>query len=86
MQGFYFALLQCSHTQAFTVRFAPPMQLYHPRRDAAQASTAAYYNKVYKKSSDHAIPVGQSSGMDAAGGAEQLTATAVSLFGLSPDS
>lgn len=31
-------------------------------------------------------PAGQSSGRDAAGGAELLTATAVSLFGLSPDS
>lgn len=45
-----------------------------------------YYNKVYKRSSDHAIPVGQSSGMDAAGGAELLAAIAASLFGLSPDS
>lgn len=31
-------------------------------------------------------PAGQSSGRGAAGGAEPLTATAVSLFGLSPDS
>lgn len=61
-------------------------QIPTPRRDAAQASTAAYYNKVYKRSSDHAIPVGQSSGMDAAGGAELLAAIAASLFGLSPDS
>ena len=30
-------------------------------------------------------PAGQSSGRDAAGGAEPLTATAVSLFGLAPD-
>lgn len=34
---------------------------------------------------DHASPAGQSSSGDAAGGAEPLTATAVSLFGLSPD-
>nr|DAL24461.1 MAG TPA_asm: hypothetical protein [Caudoviricetes sp.] len=34
-------------------------------------------------SADHASPAGQSSGR---GGAEPLTATAVSLFGLSPDS
>ena len=32
------------------------------------------------------IPAGQSSNRSAAGGAEPLTATAVSLFGLSPDS
>lgn len=31
-------------------------------------------------------PAGQSGGRDAAGGAEPLTATAVALFGLSPDS
>lgn len=31
-------------------------------------------------------PAGQSGGRNAAGGAESLTATAVSLFGLSPDS
>lgn len=31
-------------------------------------------------------PEGQSSSLGAAGGAEPLTATAVSLFGLSPDS
>lgn len=31
-------------------------------------------------------PAGQSSSMDAAGGAEPLTATAASLFWLSPDS
>ena len=31
-------------------------------------------------------PAGQSSGRGAAGGAEPLTAAAVSLFGLSPDS
>lgn len=35
---------------------------------------------------DHASPAGQSSSRGASGGAEPLTATAVSLFGLSPDS
>lgn len=34
---------------------------------------------------DHASPAGQSSDQGAEGGAEPLTATAVSLFGLSPD-
>lgn len=34
-RGFYFALLQCSHIQAFTTRFAPSMQLYHPRHKTA---------------------------------------------------
>ena len=31
VQGFYFALLQCSPIQAFTADFASFMQLYHPR-------------------------------------------------------
>lgn len=35
---------------------------------------------------DHASPAGQPSSRGAAGGAEPLAATAVSLFGLSPDS
>ena len=103
-------------------------QIQPPRRDAAQVSTAAYYNKVYKRA-DHAsgggsaptvcgslatadtlsavqarrgapaegsaappvnlarvIQAGQSSSRGTAGGAEPLTAVAVSLFGLSPDS
>lgn len=106
VQGFCFALLQCSKIQAFTTRFVPLMQLYRPRRktahralqelfrqfalfyrrryqtgingynaacttleritapgrpapipdttttpNAAQVSTAAYYNKVYKGAS-----------------------------------
>ena len=153
VQGFYFALLQCSPIQAFTERFVLSMQLYRPRRKTthmalqalfllfalfcrrcvagASAYTAppaprwsvsqrrstsstyktpaprqtlyssaqpSYYNKVYKRSSDHASPAhllrgqrlhlyrvspaGQSSGR----GAELLTATAAALFGLSPDS
>lgn len=35
VQGFYFALLQYSPIQAFTVRFVPYMQLYRPRRKTA---------------------------------------------------
>lgn len=35
VQGFYFALLQYSHTQAFTARFVPSVQLYRPRRKTA---------------------------------------------------
>lgn len=31
VQGFYFALLQYNHTQAFTARFAPSMQFYRQR-------------------------------------------------------
>ena len=31
VQGFYFALLQCIHIQAFTAAFILSMQLYHPR-------------------------------------------------------
>lgn len=178
VQGFYFALLQCSPIQAFTADFASFMQLYHPRyktvhralqglfllfavfcrcRVAGASSYTAppvprwsvyqrpdalhryqtptprrilhrsaqppYYNKVYKgagvrpvmdpcqtvqHTADHASPAGslclprpaacnlapvssqgapgQSSGRGVAGGAEPLAATAVSLFGLSPDS
>lgn len=32
VQGFYFALLQCIHIQAFTASFAPSMQLYRTCR------------------------------------------------------
>lgn len=35
MQGFCFALLQYSHIQAFTARFATSIQLYHPRHKTA---------------------------------------------------
>jgi hypothetical protein len=35
VQGFYFAMLQCSLIQAFTVRFVPSMQLYHTRHKTA---------------------------------------------------
>lgn len=184
VQGFYFALLQYSHIQAFTACFMPLMQSYTahaakqrtglcggfscglshstaadtkptkaaiippaprwsvsqhpdglhryqippPRRTLHSSAQPPYYNKVYKGAgvqqiADHASPAGsapavceslasatpgapaegseappvqgqpgtfyqagQSSGMGTAGGAEQLTATAVSLFGLSPDS
>ena len=36
MQGFYFALLQYSHIQAFTARFVPLMQLCRPLRKTAR--------------------------------------------------
>ena len=35
MQGFYFALLQYSHIQAFTACFVPFMHLYNPRHKTA---------------------------------------------------
>jgi hypothetical protein len=35
VQGFYFALLQYNHIQAFTACFVPSMQLYRTRRKAA---------------------------------------------------
>lgn len=35
VQGFYFALLQCIHIQAFTASFAPFMQLYRTCRKTA---------------------------------------------------
>lgn len=35
VQGFYFALLQCIHIQAFTASFAPSMQLYRTCRKTA---------------------------------------------------
>jgi hypothetical protein len=35
VQGFYFALLQYSHTQAFAMRFVQFMQLYRQRRKTA---------------------------------------------------
>ena len=42
VQGFYFALLQCSHIQAFTARFVPLMQFMPPtQKNSAQGFTAA---------------------------------------------
>jgi hypothetical protein len=35
VRGFYFALLQYSPIQAFTVRFVPSMKLYRPRHKIA---------------------------------------------------
>lgn len=76
-------------------------QILTPRRTLHRSAQPPYYNKVYKSAevqhtADHASPAacnlapstrrGQSSSRGAAGGAEPLTATAVSLFGLSPDS
>ena len=103
-----------ANTQAAYTPPAPRWRAYHqtlhphryqipaPHRDAIQASTAAYYNKVYKGAPllwIHARQYSTSQIMPArrgqllhmyrvspAGGAEPLTATAVSLFGLSPDS
>lgn len=171
VQGFYFALLQCSPIQAFTARFVPSMQLYHTRRKTAhralqglfqlfvpfyrrkyQTDTSGYntacatleritapqhlqripdttatpdgctgqhshpiiirYIKKQRRApvmdpcqtvqhiADHASPAGSvptvcgslasaapgGAVQQQAGGAEQLAATAVALFGLSPDS
>ena len=175
VQGFYFALLQYSHTQAFTACFALSMQLYRQRCKTSHRALQAlflwlvpFYSRRYQTDTSgynavcatlkritapqhlqripdtrrhagrctaqhrppiiimyirvrpllwiharqcsilqtmparrlaiwHRVssqgapagtlhPAGQSSGRGAAGGAEPLTATAVSLFGLSPDS
>lgn len=156
VQGFYFALLQYSPIQAFTVHFVLSMQFYTahatkpraglyrrfscdfphstahdtrptqaaiippaPRWSTSQRPDAIhryqippqrrtlyrpaqppYYNKVYKGAGGAAYrrpskPGGVSpaacdlapvSSQGTACGAEPLTATAVSLFGLSPDS
>ena len=64
-------------------------QIPAPHRTLYSSAQTTYYNKVYKGAPllwIHASPAGQSSSRDRAGGAEPLTATAVSLFGLSPDS
>ena len=74
-------------------------QIPTPRWTLHSSAQPPYYNKVYKSAppvmdpcqtvqriADHASPAGQSSSRGAAGGAEPLAATAVSLFGLSPDS
>ena len=76
-------------------------QIPPQRRTLHSSSQPPYYNKVYKSAAarsvmnscqtvqhiaDHASPAVQSSGKDAAGGAEPLTALAAPLFGLSPDS
>lgn len=87
------AYRQAQHLHRYQI---PPQ-----RRTLHSSSQPPYYNKVYKSAAarsvmnscqtvqhiaDHASPAVQSSGRSAAGGAESLTATAVSLFGLSPDS
>ena len=66
-------------------------QIPPPRRTLYRSTQPPYYNKVYKGATvrhiaNHASPAGQPSSRGAAGGAEPLAATAVSLFGLSPDS
>lgn len=43
MQGFYFALLQYSPIQAFTVRFMLSVQLYRPRCKTAHGALQALY-------------------------------------------
>ena len=45
VQGFYFALLQYSPIQAFTVRFVPSMQLYNQRRKTAHAALHALFRR-----------------------------------------
>lgn len=47
MQGFYFALLQYSPTQAFTARFAPSMQLYRQRRKTAHRALQRFFLRLY---------------------------------------
>lgn len=58
------------------------------RLDASHARRLAIWHRsaVQGGQPDTLHPAGQSSSRDAAGGAELLAATAVSLFGLSPDS
>ena len=43
VQGFYFALLQYSHAQAFTVRFVSSMQLYRPQHKTARRDLQALF-------------------------------------------
>lgn len=63
-------------------------QIPAPRRKLYRPAQPPYYNKVYKSAADckQCQPGGAVQQRGAAGGAEPLTATAVSLFGLSPDS
>lgn len=72
-------------------------QIPPPRRTLCRPAQPPYYNKVYKSAevqhtADHASPAACNlapstrRGSPAASGAEPLTAIAVSLFGLSPDS
>lgn len=81
-----------------THRNAPHRYQIPPKRWTLHRSAQPpYYNKVYKSAevqhtADHASPAACNlapstrRGSPAASGAEPLTATAVSLFGLSPDS
>ena len=43
MQGFYFALRQCSHIQAFTAAFISSMQLYRKRHKTAHRALQALF-------------------------------------------
>ena len=43
VQGFYFALLQYSHIQAFTARFAVSIQLYRPRHKTSHRALQALF-------------------------------------------
>lgn len=47
VQGFYFALLQYSRTQAFTARFASSMQLYSQRHKTACRTLQALFLRFH---------------------------------------
>ena len=47
VQGFYFARMQCSPTQAFTARFAVSMQLYHPRHKTAHGALQGLFLRLH---------------------------------------
>ena len=47
VQGFYFALLQYSHIQAFTARFAVSIQLYRPRHKTSHRALQGLFLRLY---------------------------------------
>lgn len=48
VQGFYFALLQYSHIQAFTACFAPSMQLHRPRHKTAHKALQRLFLRLHQ--------------------------------------
>ena len=47
VQGFYFALLQYSHIQAFTARFAVSIQLYRPRHKTSHRALQGLFLQLH---------------------------------------
>lgn len=56
VQVFYFALLQYRHTQAFTGRFVPSMQLYHTRRKTSHRALQGRFLRLTRSTANDTRP------------------------------